>query len=98
MNRIFRAPRRRWLACIATLAAALLGALAMAPPAHSADLYGYEGYPAPHYYQGAAYRSRLRTMRLRALRVLAMRLRTPLRSPFPAAPHSRTARHQPRIL
>jgi hypothetical protein len=51
-----RAPVRRWLACIAILAVALLGQLAIAPPAHSADFYGGGYYPGPSY-QGAAYGS-----------------------------------------
>lgn len=50
-----QAPRRWWLICIVALAGALLGQFAIALPANSADLYGYESYPAP-YYQGAGYR------------------------------------------
>ena len=70
MNRsaIVRAPKRRWLAYIATFAGAVLGECAIAVPAHSADFYGHESYPAyqdqyePYrygpvsYYQGAGYR------------------------------------------
>jgi len=68
---ILQAPKRQWLACIATFAGVLLGECAMAVPAHSADFYNSEPYPAPSYqnesyryapvpspyYQGAAYRS-----------------------------------------
>jgi hypothetical protein len=68
---ILQAPKRQWLACIATVAGVLLGECAMAVPAHSADFYSSEPYPAPSYqnesyryapvpssyYQGAAYRS-----------------------------------------
>jgi hypothetical protein len=63
-----RAPNPRCLAYIATFAGILLGWLAIAAPAHSADLYypepypaspyqndSYQYYPEP-YYQGAAYR------------------------------------------
>jgi hypothetical protein len=63
-----RAPNPRCLACIATFAGILLACFAIAAPAHSADLYYPEPYPAsPYqydsyqdapepYYQGAAYR------------------------------------------
>lgn len=52
-----RASGRRWLACIAILAATLLGGLAIAPPAHAADFYGYGAFPGPYSYQGAAFQS-----------------------------------------
>lgn len=41
-----RVSRRQWLACIAILATALVGELAMAPRARAADL-------SPYYYQGS---------------------------------------------
>ena len=49
-----RAPMRQWAACIAALAALLIGGLAVAPSAHAADLYGYGyEYPAAPYYPTA---------------------------------------------
>jgi hypothetical protein len=58
-------PKRPWVGYVAIVVAALLGAFAVAMPAHSADLYG-PGYgapyghgsygPGPAYYEGAAYR------------------------------------------
>ena len=57
----YHSPRRRLLAGVPTLAAALLGGLAIAMPAHSADFYGGGPYqaPPPYFYPGAgaAYRS-----------------------------------------
>jgi hypothetical protein len=49
-----RASMRQWAACVAALAALLIGGLAFAPPAQAADLngYGYE-YPAAPYYPSA---------------------------------------------
>jgi hypothetical protein len=51
---VVRAPKRIQLAYIATIAGALLGEFATAPPAYSGDLYGY-GYGPNPYYQGVGY-------------------------------------------
>jgi hypothetical protein len=58
-------PKRPWVGYVTIVVAALLGAFAVAMPAHSADFYG-PGYGAPYgygsygsgpaYYEGAAYR------------------------------------------
>jgi len=51
---VARAPKRIRPAYIATIAGALLGGFAAAPPAYSGDLYGY-GYGPNPYYEGVGY-------------------------------------------
>jgi hypothetical protein len=65
---VIRVANRRYLAYVAAFAGILLGGFAIAVPAHSAELYYPEPYPASQYqydyhryspepyYQGAAYR------------------------------------------